>query len=418
MRSKYIKLAAFFLALLVLSLTACSMPPKVYSNDFEVAKNETYDNLKFADNVYYFAPERSSGYHSIHMWAPDILEPKEFYDRFMSDLAYFFSDKTIDDNYIYYRPRETPSWGDDEERPQIDFPIKDNFDEVMSGNVDFAFFMLETSGTVGLDWSKPTGNDFYYLALPNALPFRMNRGGIYNALYANPDYPRENLFPVASWLPQDPLELVDSLPFDSTKSYKLSDKEMSIADGVKMLEEYFTKVPAYKDKPLKVTVVGDVNVFKIDDNSYCYVYNITDEYDGIPFDYGNPGSLSEYNYNRRIEIACVYETDNVDIFLGTAAAYGAEVIDTFDTIIPVGQAISLISEKMSKSVEFEVQKVELLYTSKYVDEAAEDWTENATIAWKLTCYNANDKRIYHAYVDAKDGENFRYYTTNSEESEE
>lgn len=71
---------------------------------------------------------------------------------------------------------------------------------------------------------------------------------------------------------------------------------------------------------------------------------------------------------------------------------------------------------MTDGVVFEIQKIELVYaeiptkTSEgYID--IENPSSSVSPAWKFTLYNSNDNLRYVCYLDAIDGENFRYYTS-------
>ncbi len=69
---------------------------------------------------------------------------------------------------------------------------------------------------------------------------------------------------------------------------------------------------------------------------------------------------------------------------------------------------------MSDNVTFEVQVVELIYTTipaqdenGYID--IDNPSSKIEPSWKFTLYNPNDQLVYVCYVDAVDGKNFRYY---------
>lgn len=110
------------------------------------------------------------------------------------------------------------------------------------------------------------------------------------------------------------------------------------------------------------------------------------------------------------------ESSGVDIVYGYYRLQTMESVSSYDSIISFEEAISKISEKLSDNVEFEVQRIDFVYTQKpnktsegYID--IENYSAIVEPAWKFTLYNPNDSLTYVCYVDAKDGENFRYYKT-------
>lgn len=107
-------------------------------------------------------------------------------------------------------------------------------------------------------------------------------------------------------------------------------------------------------------------------------------------------------------------SNDVDI---VGAAYSLENacdIKTYTEVISLKNAVEIISNNLSSNVIFNVQSVELIYTSipktdenGYID--IEDQSYANAPSWKFTMYNPNDQLTYVCYVDAVNGENFRYY---------
>ena len=113
------------------------------------------------------------------------------------------------------------------------------------------------------------------------------------------------------------------------------------------------------------------------------------------------------------------ESDDVDVVYGYYANQYITSETAYKEIIPFEKACQIISEKMTDIVVFEVQRAELIYSEimgkisdGYVD--VENPTSSVSPTWKFTLHNPNDIYDYICYVDAVDGENFRYYRTPSE----
>jgi hypothetical protein len=110
------------------------------------------------------------------------------------------------------------------------------------------------------------------------------------------------------------------------------------------------------------------------------------------------------------------ESNDVDILYGYYRVLTIENAKQYNKVINFETATEKISNNLSDKVMFDVQKIEFIYRRKLI-KTAEGFVDveggypnEVTPVWKFTLYNPNDSLIYLAYVDAKDGENFVYYT--------
>ena len=109
-------------------------------------------------------------------------------------------------------------------------------------------------------------------------------------------------------------------------------------------------------------------------------------------------------------------TDDVDVIYGYYRKQNINSVASFKKIIPIQKALQSISGSLSNAVVFDLKRIELVYTQKpSKDKNGYIALENNDIfvspARKISLYNPNDNYDYICYVDAKDGNNFRYYKT-------
>lgn len=206
----------------------------------------------------------------------------------------------------------------------------------------------------------------------------------------------------------------------SEKSFKLLDGEMKICDAVKFFEDYINNAPISTGLQRNCRVsVHDVEVTKINENTYGYYMVFMPEFQGVGYERGFVGHVSKYDYSTYFGTAFMIRSDDVDYINNNnspCANLWTFNVKPVDSIIPVEQAIKIISDEMTDFVDFEVQTVEFLYAMKYLkDEEGhiliDTYEAQITPEWQITAYNANDDYTYICSVDAKDGGNFRYYTT-------
>ncbi len=76
-------------------------------------------------------------------------------------------------------------------------------------------------------------------------------------------------------------------------------------------------------------------------------------------------------------------------------------------IIPLERALNIMSEKLTQSVTFKVNKVDFVYCPLDFEENSYETTAEA--AWRIESFNPNDEKTYIVYVNATNGE-IRYLT--------
>lgn len=224
--------------------------------------------------------------------------------------------------------------------------------------------------------------------------------------------------PLESFDPNYYFEFIGRYTPDSMESFNLADKEVTIKNAVDFFETYINNLPYPENSLLDMCVVS-VDVMKINDNTYGYSFMTTKKYDGIPFDSIQSGTVySQFDdYSFVIGQGFMVESNNVDSVYGIYRAQTMSNLIEHTDVISIQTAAQIISEKMSDSVVFEVQKAEIVYSEKAVQGQNVDVEKHKQLtsaAWKFTLFNPNDNLTYVCYVDAATGENFRYYTMSAQ----
>ncbi len=362
------------------------------SEDFVVEIPKNIDEL--SDFVLSFSPRQSN---------------EDFYNDFIDTCTYLFPNHTLDNNYLmYYGENSDIEYDDDGNIIQDLNKVKDRYNDIISDNEDVLYFLYDES------WNGENGIETPCLAeftspICNDLS-RFNKGIIAS-------FVDEPVF-LESFEPKNYFPCVGTYSPNSTESFKLLDKEMPINEATNFFEDYINILPNAGKLPINMCVVS-VDVLQIDDDTYGYSFTTTKNYNNIPFDYIVSGkmysSFDEYDFV--IGQGTMIKSDDVDSAYGI---YRSQVISdekVYDKIISFQSATEIMSNNLTDSVKFDVQKVELIYTAKNPESSdiePEDYKQEVSPAWKFTLYNPNDKLIYVCYVDAVNGENFRYYTTSSD----
>ena len=204
----------------------------------------------------------------------------------------------------------------------------------------------------------------------------------------------------------------------SEKSFKLLDGEVRICDAVKFFEDYINNAPISTGLQRNCRArVHDVEVMKINEDTYGYCMIVLPEFQGVGFERGFPSHVSHYDYSTYYGRGFMIRSDDVDVIDNCQYAnLWTFDVKSVDSIIPVDQAIKIVSDEMTEFVDFEIQTVEFMYAKKFhKDESGriidpDTMEAKLTPAWQITAYNPNDDLTYLCFVDAKDGGNFRYYS--------
>ena len=365
--------------------------------------------------------------------------PAEFYDDFKEMFAYLFPNEKFNDDYFfyYYIPNEESN------RQEGEFPIK-NFkkyydDAVSEKNVisyyfyspyshfaekegsDYAHRVEKDSSDINdrnifLEFGPPIGN---YLSNVNK--------GVLAEYYSkekgeNNDYWLE----VTGTVLCEEYETVRSCTPDCTDKYRLLDgKEISVAEAVTFFENYMNNLPCPKD-PVYDTKVTGVNVKKLGEDKYFFMFQITPTYAGVPLDWGRFRLTSESELRTTTGFyGTMAVTDDIDSFVGYVRAASITDEKVTDKLLPFDKAISKIEQSLTEQVSFEVLSADLVYEQMTYygayDIPLEEQKRETSPAWKVVVQNKNNDLVYTCYIDADTGDNFSYskaaFYTADEEAE-
>ena len=365
--------------------------------------------------------------------------PAEFYDDFKEMFAYLFPNEKFNDDYFfyYYIPNEESN------RQEGEFPIK-NFkkyydDAVSEKNVisyyfyspyshfaekegsDYAHRVEKDSSDINdrnifLEFGPPIGN---YLS-------NVNKGVL--AEYYSKEKGEKNDYwlEVTGTVICEEYETVRSCTPDCTDKYRLLDgKEISVAEAVTFFENYMNNLPCPKD-PVYDTKVTGVNVKKLGEDKYFFMFQITPTYAGVPLDWGRFRLTSESELRTTTGFyGTMAVTDDIDSFVGYVRAASITDEKVTDKLLPFDKAISKIEQSLTEQVSFEVLSADLVYEQMTYygayDIPLEEQKRETSPAWKVVVQNKNNDLVYTCYIDADTGDNFSYskaaFYTADEEAE-
>lgn len=392
------------------------------SVSYEDAKNAFVlcNNIEKSDNLSIDVPVNIPEVYEYTSSVPSNIDMNKYYDEFLGMFEYLFPNKKINDEFLLYMG------GSSRLEYNNDGTIKYNYNKVSEwlekilsgeeGRVNFIYDetwfrdLQEQESPVCLELGNPIG--YGYAVINKGKTVELSNSKVYDDKQDIERYPLLESYDPSEWL-----SYVGTYPTDSSKKYKLADKEISISEAVAFFEQNINNLPYPKDKDAKTSVVG-VEVYQVSKDIFGYYFLTTKEYCGVKFDYMRSGtSHSRFDdYSAVGGNAFMVESNDIDVVYGYYQLQGVEDEISYDTIISIESAAQIISEKMTSNVVFEAQKIELVYTSKpaKTEEGLIDTSypsSKVVPAWKLTLYNPNDALLYVCYVDAVDGQNFRYYTT-------
>ncbi len=377
-------------------------------------------NFKASDSIYINVPERTSVYDYTFI-TPDIEgEDIKFYDKAYREMfAYLFPGHEINEEYLLYSGGSS-ALGYDEEGNFRDYnKVRDWYDEIISGKEGRLHFIYDETWYRDMtEWKNPV-----CLELPNPMGYGYavwNKGKtveITNAMIYNEELKTETYRRLYSYEPEDELEYIGTYRPESTVSFPLLDKEVPICEAVYFFEQYINSLPYPKESNVETCVV-EVDVLKVNEDTYGYYFMTTKSYEEVPFDHMRSGTqqMSYDDYIAAGGYAFMVESSDVDVLYSYYRRQGMESVTPYTEVVSFENAAKTVSEKLTKGVEFEVEKVEFVYTQLpkrtamgYID--VDNYSCEIEPAWKFVLFNPNDDMAYVCYVDAGDETGFRFYKT-------
>lgn len=376
---------------------------------------DAFSNLKTGEDLFLYVPETCSLCRYTYS-NPEDRNNRTYYEEFMGAYAYFFPDHPLNKDYLYYMAEDSSY--DDEEGFQL---VRDHLEEILEENYGTSHFIYDEAykrqvdsreDLVGLELGNPVGYGYAMInkgeaaGLPDTVNDTISGSGVepgdYNAI---------------SYYPDMAFETIGFYSPKSTRSFQLMDREVPINEAVAFYENYIEQLPFPAGANMKVKVI-EVCVLRTGEDQYAYYFKTVGAYQGIPLDTVRDGATfydMRGNYLTSGGYALMLRSDDVDVIRNLRKKQHMTDIVELGESIPIEEALSILSSSLTDHVEFEVQRVEIVYAQEYVPDAQgkiniETYEMKVTPWWRFTLHNPNDTMTYLCYVEAGTGA-FRYYRT-------
>jgi hypothetical protein len=384
---------------------------KVSANGFTLSAEDAAKAINAQSNLFtnelpeLNIPEKIGYISSFTLGIPEPLDNKANYGEFMDVFAEFFPEHAMNRDFLYYAGKNSKiEWNEEtEEVIQYYNLVDDRFDDIMSGAEDVVYYFYDTEKTdeveenIHFDVCSPFGS---------AVRLDIKRGKIGKIMGEDPLFEH----------PYTASELSYSVNYetyepDSDKVFKLADKEVSIKDAVAFYENFVKSLPMSIEPNVDVKV-DSVNVFKITNDTYCYFFDVWSYYKNVPFDVPVFPLHTDFGYDFMGSSAAMIQSDEIEEMFGLYRSGIFADEKPIEEILSFEDVCEKVSVSLSNEVDFEVKNVSFVYCPEKMwgkDIKLSDYHQKTAPAWRFTMYNANDGKTYVAYVDAQNGENFRYY---------
>ncbi len=369
------------------------------NRQIENVKNADYKNLHLLDSFTVTIPETDVLYE-LELTRPEFAF-NDFYDKF---------DRVFDRDFgdIY-----TP---EDKARLYLAAAEEDDLYAENHGKIQLAERREKfESGELNFTWLYVRTNKAYLEMYPfgNGI-FRLYRDGVIKR--AEPDKePTEVLFTDAYRY----FKIIkESLDVNSSETYALLDKEMSVKEAAEEVERLVVE-NEYSWGGALVPKAYEYRVYDLNDGKYGLEFMLAPSYKGVQFavsdiyydEHGvhtrSEDNLLNHVYSDDPAQALIMESKQIETFLCGDSAYDVTEIAEYDSVIPLEKAIEITSEKFGEGMKLSVGKAELIYSPMY--HIGERYTKNGAFpVWKIKCANSLDGWKYIVYLNAVTGE-FEYY---------
>ena len=187
--------------------------------------------------------------------------------------------------------------------------------------------------------------------------------------------------------------------------WKLADGEISVKDGIKFAEKYIDDMVRLDGENSNVKLkIAYVEVYKINDSTYCFRYRIRRSIGDVFLQTINNGdSLGAPNLDYDLADAYQIERENIDMYIGPTKICDCTQENESSSILPLSKAIEILEMNLGDNSKYLVKAVELGYLS-LVDDANKQDEGHATVCWYFYCINEQDNWITEFYINALTGE--------------
>lgn len=213
----------------------------------------------------------------------------------------------------------------------------------------------------------------------------------------------------SSAIPTDIGEPIAVYPNDGShedERYRLYDGEVSIKEALDYFNNEYLRSVNIADNDIQNIAVRYINVYRVTEDIYAYVFIFTTAVDKIPFD--RTGERQVVGDDKELfkpishdGQALMIKKNDIDWAVGAAPDMSPEVGEPITEIIRFTDAADILSKALSENVTYKVLSAELVMTAGITDE---NKSPLLIPTWKLTLNNENDGFHYDFYINAISGE--------------
>lgn len=200
------------------------------------------------------------------------------------------------------------------------------------------------------------------------------------------------------------------------------DIEVNLKDGKITLSEMEKRVNEYMKNHFPLEIADGISygigrAMILDNGEYEGLsFTMTRIYKGIIFEYGNGHAGGGYRdeLGHDAAILAYAESEHVDTMMSFGFTNGTVTeTEEIKEILPLEDALRLLSESIGENSVYDVHGVELVYRNVQIPEEEKlEINDRLDPKWKITTINQNDDKYTLFYVDVVTGEitqRFEYY---------
>lgn len=187
-----------------------------------------------------------------------------------------------------------------------------------------------------------------------------------------------------------------------TDTYETNYGKVSVKEAIEKTEKYFNE--EFPLDSIQKQSVFMVRPYKNSSGKYEFAMSITDNYGTLPVEAYMQivvSGTAEKEYFRLS--AANYNGKEVNFFKALNKCHTWEETKKIDKIIPITEAMEIISSNIGKNTEYTLESIELCYTG-----IKEGHVRKLKPTWIFYAVNNTDSKSTRFYVDAQTGE-YRYH---------
>lgn len=225
----------------------------------------------------------------------------------------------------------------------------------------------------------------------------------------------DKYYKASSTIPTDIGEPVAIYPNDGShnnESYHLLDGDVTVGEALDWFtNNYMKSLGVIADEDIQKPAVKQIEVYKITEDTYAYVFLFAPMANGIPFDYAGTRSYRVYQGETMFTSityasqALMLKSGEIDWAFGCTPEMFTTVGEPITEIISLKKAADIMSKSVSENVLYKAKTVELVMTADRTKDKTAGKTEDNPLMpmWKIILQNDNDGFLYDFYIDAVSG---------------